>query len=144
MRIYLRVLRHCHLLLLLLLHISRYHLPPLTLLRAAAAAAIENRTISSTVDLIPLTSFQCYLPSLPCSIVRQTLPPYRLARIQSKLSDNSVSTLYASLASCGINYSLWKIENVKFSIILSLYNARFVVNASEFTRIIDMHYKLLR
>lgn len=32
MRIYLRVLRHCHLLLLLLfLYISRYHLPPLTL-----------------------------------------------------------------------------------------------------------------
>lgn len=39
MRIYLRVLRHCH---LLLLHISRCHLPPLTLLRVVAAAAIER------------------------------------------------------------------------------------------------------
>jgi len=39
MRIYLRVLCHCH---LLLLHISRCHLPPLTLLRATAAAAIER------------------------------------------------------------------------------------------------------
>lgn len=70
----------------LLLHVfsATYLSSPANSVRAVAIA-IENRT--STVDLIPLMSFQCYLPSLPSAILRQTLSPYRLARMQSKLSD---------------------------------------------------------
>lgn len=79
MRIHLWVLH-------LLLHISRRYLSSFANSVRATAIAIENRT--SIVDLIPLTSFQCYLPSLPSAILRQTLPPYRLAWIQSKLLDN--------------------------------------------------------
>lgn len=62
----------------LLLHISQYYLFCSTNSVRATAIAIENRT--STVDLIPLTSFQCYfLLLLPSAVLRspyQTLPPY--------------------------------------------------------------------
>lgn len=75
----------------LLLHVFSATCSPPPIL-FAAAIAIENRT--STVDLIPLTSFQCYLPSLPSAILRQTLSPYRLARMQSKLSDNLPCAFY--------------------------------------------------
>lgn len=84
----------------LLLHISQHYLSSSSNSVLAAAIAIENRT--STVDLIPLTSFQCYLSSLPSAILRQTLPPYRLARNQNSWL-LAVSTLFTFHGKCKTN-----------------------------------------